>query len=81
MPRGPLSPSHRFVVVWRSELREIACAAEIRRGWVERVPDPRALVAGKGPAQRVGFHQLDELPDVIAQLIDDAEGPRRRPRS
>jgi hypothetical protein len=85
LPRASLSRSHRFVVVWRAETREIASAAEVRRGWVERVPDPRAQAAGEAAAQRVGFHQLDELPAVIARLIADAEAgpaahPVRRPR-
>ncbi len=84
MPRASASRSHRFVVVWRAETREIASAGEVRRGWVERVPDPRGQAAGEATVHRQGFQRLDELPAVIARLIADAEAdgearPARRP--
>jgi hypothetical protein len=69
--------THRFVVVYRLEAREIEGAAEVRRGWIERVPDPRALDAGEAERERLGFQALAELPDLIARMIDKAETPAR----
>ena len=77
MTRGSAPKTHRFVVVYRMEAREIAGAAEVRRGWVERVPDPRALEAGEAERERLGFQALAELPDLIARMIDKAEAPAR----
>jgi hypothetical protein len=59
------------------ELREIAGAAEVRRGWVERVPDPRGLAAGEAERERLGFQTLAELPDLIARMIEKAEASAR----
>lgn len=67
------SRTHRFVVLWRFEAREIAGAAEVRRGWIERVPDPRAQEAGAERPERVGFSDLGELPALIARMIDDVD--------
>ena len=65
------------MVVYRTEVREIEGAAEVRRGWVERVPDPRALDAGDAERERLGFQALDELPALIARMINKAEAPAR----
>ena len=74
--------AHRFVVLYRTETREIEGAAEVRRGWIERVPDPRALEAGESEHLRLGFQSLDELPGLIARMIGDVEarGPGTRDR-
>jgi hypothetical protein len=77
MTRGSRQRTHRFVVVYRMELREIAGAAEVRRGWVERVPDPRGLAAGEPERERLGFQTLAELPELIARMIDKAEASPR----
>ena len=66
LPKGP--KSHRFVVVYRVEAREIAGAAEVRRGWVERVPEPRALDDGEPQPARRGFQDLEELPGLIGGM-------------
>jgi hypothetical protein len=74
--------AHRFVVLSRTETREIEGASEVRRGWIERVPDPRRLEAVESERLRLGFQQLDELPGLIARMIDEAEarGPGARDR-
>ena len=65
--------AHRFVVLYRTETREIKGAAEVRRGWIERVPDPRRLEAGESEHLRLGFQALDELPGLIARMIHEVE--------
>lgn len=70
--------SHRFVIVYRTETREIADAAVVWRGWVERVPDPRQIEAEQAEGQRLGFHALDELPGLIRALMDQS-GAQQRP--
>lgn len=86
MQRAMHPQAHRFVVVYRVEAREIDGAAEVRRGWIERVPDPRGLEAGENEHARRGFQALSELPGLIAGLIEEAESrpqdksnPRSRP--
>lgn len=81
MSHGRPHPSHRFVVVWRREAREIAGAAEVWRGWVERIPDPRQRVEDGLKEDRVGINALDEVPDRIRELIDEAGQSDRRNRS
>lgn len=73
MAHTPYPKSHRFVVVYRAEAREIANAEEVRRGWVERVPDPRAVDAGDTTQDRQGFAKLEELPGLITEMIGRAE--------
>jgi len=67
--------SHRFVVVFRREAREIAGAPEVWRGWVERVPAPGELPPDQSGANRIGFRELAELPALIRTLIDRIERP------
>jgi len=67
------SQSHRFVVVYRLEAREIAEAAEVWRGWVERIPDPRQRAEAGQTDERLGFQNLDELPGLIARLMEHAD--------
>lgn len=69
MQRRLHTQSHRFVVVYREEAREIAEAEGIWRGWIEKVPDPRALDAGEGAATRMGFSALTEVPDLMLRLM------------
>lgn len=64
--------SHRFVVVYRSENRELENAAEIWRGWVERIPDPRQRELDKQNTERLGFQALSDLPHLIEELMDRA---------
>jgi hypothetical protein len=71
--------THRFVVVYRAEAREIDGADEVRRGWVERVPDPRAADAGDTERDRSGFRMLTELPELIESMIEKVEGGSSRP--
>ena len=47
--------SHRFVVVYRNEHREIEGAADIWRGWVERIPNPRQRELERQRAVRPAF--------------------------
>lgn len=61
------------MVVYRAEAREIANAEEVRRGWVERVPDPRSAEAADAARDRQGFAALEDLPAVISGMIDRAE--------
>jgi hypothetical protein len=77
--RAPTPKAYRFVVVYRAETREIEGAAEVRRGWIERVLDPRSLDAGIGQ-QRLGFHTLAELPGLIARMIEAAEATDTKDR-
>ncbi len=83
MTRASHPQSYRFVVVYRAEAREIEGAAEVRRGWIEQVVDPRRLEAGEIGQMRLGFQSLSELPGLIARMIDAAGTPPakdRRPR-
>lgn len=66
---SPPPRSHRFVVVWRAEAREILGAAPVERGWVERVPDPRADEASGGRRDRQGLVRLEDLPGVIEAMM------------
>ncbi|WP_372571757.1 hypothetical protein [Ruegeria jejuensis] len=72
--------SHRFVVIYRCEPREIAGAAEVWRGWVERIPDPRQRAEAGQTEERLGFHELQELPALITRLMDEATAHDRRTR-
>ncbi len=63
--------SHRFVVLYRREPREIDGASEQWRGWVSRVQAP-GEEAGAGAEQRVCFRELSELPAAVEALIQDA---------
>ena len=72
-PRG-----HRFVVVWRAEAREIVGAAPVERGWVERIPDPRAVEAEGGRRDRQGLVRLEDLPGVIEAMMARAAGAADR---
>ncbi len=72
MQRALHTRSHRFVVVYREEAREIAQAEGIWRGWIEKVPDPRALDAGEATPLRMGFSALSELPDLMQRLMQPA---------
>jgi len=72
-PSLPLR-SHRFVVVYRAETREIRDASEIWRGWIESVPDPRDSDEDAVP-QRLGFQSLEDLPRLIDTLIRRQGGP------
>ena len=69
MQRPSPARSHRFVVVYREDAREIAGAQGVWRGWVEKVPDPRTLDSSGTTAQRYGFLALTELPDLMVKLI------------
>lgn len=73
--------SHRFVVVWRCEAREIVGAAKVWRGWIERIPDPRQRFEDGQTEERLGFNDLDEVPERIRALIEDAGQSDRRSRS
>ena len=48
MTRASHSQSFRFVVVYRAEAREIEGAAEVRRGWVQRILDHDGFTIGEG---------------------------------
>lgn len=80
MTRAPHPKAYRFVVVYRAETREIEGAAEVRRGWIEQVLDPRSLDAGAIGQQRLGFHTLAELPGLIGRMIEAAEAPDSQDR-
>lgn len=80
MPSSRHRPSHRFVVVYRCEAREIDGAAEVWRGWVERIPDPRQRVEDGQSEERLGFTDLAEVPELMTRLIEDAGQPDRRRR-
>lgn len=67
--------SHRFVVVFRREAREIEGASEVWRGWIERVPAPGEPAPNEAGANRIGFGELAELPALIRTLIDRAARP------
>ena len=80
--------SHRFVVVYRAESREIDGAAAIWRGWVERIPDPRQREMDRQKPDRIDFRDLTDLPDHMSTLMaragpseaassDRADSPRR----
>lgn len=69
MSRPSHPQSHRFVVVFREEAREIPQAAGVWRGWIEKVPDPRALDMGEASAPRLGFSALTEVPDLMLRLM------------
>lgn len=69
MQRPTQTRSHRFVVVYREEVREIAQAEGVWRGWIEKVPDPRSLDVGEAGPPRLGFLTLAEIPDLIQALI------------
>lgn len=71
MKQTARSRTYRFIVVYRIEEREIDGAEEIRRGWVERVPDPRN--ATDAETTRVGFHDLGSLPGLIDKIVETAE--------
>ncbi len=75
MQRPTQTRSHRFVVVYREEAREIAQATGIWRGWIEKVPDPRALDAGNTPPARLGFVALTEVPDLMTRLMQPGDTP------
>jgi len=76
VPQDSHIKSHRFVVVWRAERREIADAADVWRGWVERIPTPRQGASGQ-EAERIGLQALHDLPDAILSLIERTAAPRR----
>ena len=86
MRRTETSQTFRFVVVYRAEAREIAGAAPVWRGWVEQVPDPRALDDEMQPCPRLGFQDLAELPALVSEIIarsgagPEAERQRRNTR-
>jgi hypothetical protein len=69
MPDHRPAQSHRFVIVWRLEPREIEGAAEVWRGWVERIPDARQREERGERQDRVGLSRLEDLPEQIAKLI------------
>jgi hypothetical protein len=66
---APPSLSHRFVVVWRAETREIVGAASVERGWVERIPDPRSAEDQSRRRDRQGLLRLADLPGVIEAMM------------
>lgn len=72
MPKKNAFQSHRFVVVYRSEEREIEGVGEIWRGWVERVPDPRQRDLEGQLDERLSFTELSELPERVGTLITQA---------
>lgn len=72
MPAYRTAVSHRFVVLYRREPREIRGAREQWRGWISRVQSPEEQAAGV-EERRVWFHQLSELPEVIETLINDVD--------
>lgn len=77
--------SHRFVVVYRNEHREIEGAADIWRGWVERIPNPRQRELERQREDRLDFRNLSDLPHLIEMLIRRSEtdldlSSNRRPR-
>lgn len=74
MPHFEPPVSHRFVVLYRREPREINGASEQWRGWVSRVQSAREQAAGV-EEQRVWFQELSELPAVMEKLIRDADAP------
>lgn len=78
MPNFRQNPSHRFVVVYRCERREIDGAADVWRGWIERIPDPRQRVEDGQSEDRLGFHDLKEVPALMTRLIKDAGQTDRR---
>lgn len=67
--------SHRFVLVFRNETREISDAEPVWRGWIERVPDPRQREIARQSEERLGFQSLDEIPVLIERLIAAVGGP------
>jgi hypothetical protein len=69
MQRPAQTRSHRFVVVYREEAREIAQAEGIWRGWIEKVPDPRSLENGNATPMRLGFVAVSEVPDLMLRLM------------
>lgn len=69
MQRPLHTRSHRFVVVYREEAREIAEAEGVWRGWIEKVPDPRAADAGDGAPVRLGFVTVAEVPALMLRLM------------
>lgn len=71
--------SHRFVVVYRNEAREIENAAEIWRGWIERIPYPRQRESDQQVEDRLGFQTLEELPLLITRLMERSPPPERKP--
>lgn len=71
--------SHRFVVVFRREAREIENATEVWRGWVERIPSPRQKEIDHQEDDRLDFQSLEELPKLIARLIERSNAPEKRP--
>ncbi|MGQ0564359.1 MAG: hypothetical protein ACT4OK_04730 [Gemmobacter sp.] len=75
MQTAPHPRSHRFVVVWRAETREIAGAAPVERGWVERIPDPRAAETDGDARDRQGLVRLADLPGVIEAMMARAARP------
>ena len=77
MARATQPRTHRFVVAYRIEAREIDGAEEVRRGWIERVPDPRAAEAGDSERDRLGFRALADLPGLIEGMIEKVEAPAR----
>jgi hypothetical protein len=82
VPRQAHPRTHRFVVVYRIETREIPGAVDVRRGWIERVPDPREVEADQADRSRLGFQELNDLPVLITRMIAQVEARRpgdRRP--
>jgi hypothetical protein len=69
---GSWGESHRFVVVYRREEREIPGARENWRGWVVRVPERKT--AGEEAPQPLWFIELDELPPLLRRLVDQSRG-------
>ncbi len=72
--------SHRFVVLYRREPREIGGAADEWRGWVQRVPEPTEDVSAD-EGDRIWFGDLKELPGAVQSLIErirPEEGPGRK---
>lgn len=72
MRSGSKGYSHRFVVIYRREQREIESAAEEWRGWVERVPEPRQRALENQRMERLSFQHLLELPELINKLIEQS---------
>ena len=74
MPRDDAHESHRFVVLYRREPRELHernGPTEEWRGWVSRVPDRVELVRGV-KEERLSFRALQDLPDLIRMLVEQA---------
>jgi hypothetical protein len=47
-------------------------SAGVWRGWIEKVPDPRALDQGEASVTRMGFLALTEVPDLMLRMMQTA---------